>query len=145
MDYKRCAEEDLREYERLKTSLAALPERIALLQDKASSLRAAAPDREPVQGGTSTYEDRLINNIVETERLKTNLDIVRRKVALVDRGLAVLTDEERLVLERFYISRHYGYMDRLCEELCCERTQVYRIKDRALKKFTQAMFGMAEL
>lgn len=143
MDWKREAIEDLRNYTRRKQSLENLPKRIEALEQDSFSVRAGLGS-EPVSGGTSMAEDRMINNISERERLGHNLCSVRRLVELTEQGLDSLTREERLVLERFFINRQRGYLERLMDELGYERRQIYRIKDNALKKYTMVMFGIVE-
>lgn len=143
MDWKREAIEDLRNYTRRKQSLENLPRRIEALEQDSLSVRAGLGS-EPVSGGTSMAEDRMINNISERERLGHNLCSVRRLVELTEQGLGSLTREERLVLERFFVNRQRGYLERLENELGYERRQIYRIKDNALKKYTMVMFGIVE-
>lgn len=59
-------------------------------------------------------------------------------------GLEILSQEERLLLDRFYIHPSKGNVDRLCEELGLERTAVYSRKDKALRHFTLCLYGMVE-
>ena len=65
-------------------------------------------------------------------------------VAQVDKALAVLDDEERLVLDRFYIHRAKGNVGDLCERLNVEQATVYRKRDSALRRFTIALYGVTE-
>lgn len=143
MDWKREAIEDLRNYTRRKQSLENLPRRIEALEQDSLSVRAGLGS-EPVSGGTSMAEDRMINNISERERLGHNLCSVRRLVELTEQGLDSLTREERLVLERFFINRQRGYLERLMDELGYEKSRIYQIKDIALRKYTLQQFGMID-
>ena len=62
-----------------------------------------------------------------------------------DVALAVLTDEDRLVLDRFYIHPMRGNVDRLRGELGLEdERSVYKRKDKALRRFTVALYGICE-
>lgn len=63
----------------------------------------------------------------------------------VEKALSILKEEERIVLEKFYIDRREDYLDDLTETFFVEQAAVYRMKDRALKKFTIAMFGGEEI
>ena len=75
-------------------------------------IRSSFRDSEPVSGsGSSGAEDRLISNIVERERLDGNYQAVEKLVVRMDKALSMLDDQERLVLERFYINRSPGYVD----------------------------------
>ena len=66
---------------------------------------------------------------------------MRTWLAGVERGLNVLDERERAVLDAFFIMRRENHVEYLCETLHVERTTVYRIKDTALQKFTLARYG----
>ena len=51
------------------------------------------------------------------------------------------TPEEKLVLQRFYLSPERGSVERLCMELGVEQSSVYRKRDKALHKFALALYG----
>ena len=144
MNWKKEAENDLRSYMRRKDSLQNIQDKIASLDDRMQSIRGGMSDATPVQGGESRTQGNLINCIAEKERLGHTRAAVARLVKLVERGLAGLTDQERRVLELFYIQRQDGYIERLMDELHVERAHVYRIKDAALYKFTVALYGITE-
>ncbi len=145
MDWRRLAVEDLRRYRELEASLTSLPERIAVLEAEALAIKGGWREQEPVTGGMSRSEDRLLGNIAERQRLQLHLRVVQGLAGMIRRALELLTAEERLALEYFYIQRPSGYLERLCGELGCERSAAYEIKNRALKRFTIAMYGLAEL
>jgi ArpU family phage transcriptional regulator len=56
-------------------------------------------------------------------------------------ALESLPAKERQVLDRFYINRESGHVDRLCEELGYETSNVYRMKNRALGHFAEVLYG----
>jgi len=145
VDWKKVAVEDLRRYQHLKKSLSHIPQRIETLEEYNLAVKGGMSGSEPVSGGTSTSEDRLISNICERERLGHNYKAVKGLVDMIEEGLGMLNKTERLVLERFYINRTQGYVDRLMDELGYEKSRVYQIKDDALHKFTVAMYGLIDL
>jgi len=146
VNWEKVAIDDLRKYEKMRHSLVSIREKQAALDLQSGVIRSSFRDSEPVSGsGSSGAEDRLISNIVERERLDGNYHAVEKLVAQIDAALAMLDDQERLVLERFYINRCPGYIDRLCQELGYEQAQVYRIKNEAIRNFTRAMYGLIEL
>lgn len=146
VNWEKVAIDDLRKYEKMRHSLVSIREKQAALDLQSGVIRSSFRDSEPVSGsGSSGAEDRLISNIVERERLDGNYQAVEKLVAQIDAALAMLDDQERLVLERFYINRCPGYIDRLCQELGYEQRQVYRKKDVALHHFTVAMYGLIDL
>ena len=145
MNWKSEAMEKLRLYEAKKQSLRSIPEEIKRLESTMKSIRSAAADGTPVSGGGCGREDMMLNNIVQREELERSLEQVKMWVALVDAGLESLTEEERLILERFYINPAKGNVDKLCGELGVEQSSVYRRRDRALHHFTVCLYGCSEI
>lgn len=144
MKWSDCAIQDLRKYKYLKASMESIPERMEALHCRLVSVKGAATDKVPVKGGSSRYEDTLVDIIVEKERLKYLYRANKMLLDLIERGLASLDKTERLVLERFYIDRPKNHVEKLMEELNYEKSRVYEIKDQALYKFTIAMYGIVE-
>lgn len=144
MDWKREAADKLKCYEAKRTSLDRAQAELRRLEDDMTRIRSATTDGTPVSGGTSTREDAMVNNIARREELKLAMKEARAWVKIVDSGLAVLDEEERHILDRFYIHRDKGNVERLCDELHLEKTRVYELKDKALRHFTLALYGVVE-
>lgn len=136
----------LKDYEDKLKAVDSLTEQIKVLEDKYTAIRSAATDSTPVQGGNDNRrEEMLIHNIATREELKNNLKITQHEIAVTEKGLAALTHDEKLILTRFYINTQKGYVDRLCDELFVSKTELYRQKEKALKKFTTVCYGIVEL
>lgn len=134
----------LREYTARKAAIVSLPLEIKRLEADCGRIRSASADGTPVHGGGSTREDMLLSNICLREELTKQLADTQAWLEIVDRALAALTDDERLVLDRFYINPHKGSVERLCDELSLERAGVYKRKDKALRHFTVVLYGKVE-
>lgn len=145
MNWKYEAVDKLKQYEAKKQSLKSIPMEIARLELAMKSIRSATADGTPVSGGGSGREDMYLSNIVHREELERSLEQAKKWVALTDAGLEILTEEERLILERFYINPAKGNVDRLCGELNIEKSQVYTKKDAALRHFTITLYGCCEI
>ena len=145
MNWKSESKDELREYTVRHTALRNIPEELASLKVEQKSLGGSTTSSIPVKGGGSAFEDRQINLIVKREKLETALRQTRVWIAKVEKGLSALNDEERLILERFYISPAKGNVDRLCEELNIEKSAVYLRKDAALRRYTLARYGCIEV
>lgn len=145
MNWNYMAVQRLKAYESRREAIKNIPEEIALLTQRFQSIRAAATDGTPVQESGNRREEMLVYNIAKREELKINFEIVRREVCLTEKGLAALSDEERRILELFYITRGKKSVERLCEELFVSKTELYRRKDEALRKFTMCSYGVVEL
>ena len=144
MNWKFEAIDKLKGYEAHKRALESISEEIIRLEEAYTAIRGAATDGTPVSGGGSTREDALLSNIAHREELKSALRQAKSWVDIVDGGLAVLDEEDRLVLDRFYIHRAKDNVDRLCAELGVEQSSVYRRRDAALRLFTIALYGCVE-
>lgn len=144
MDWKKEAINDLKNYLSRKNSILSMSEQIQMLDAKMERVKGFSAD-SPVMGGASKSEDVLINCIAEKDRLTTNIEIAKKQIAMVERGLTFLSDDERTVLTMFFINRPSNHIDRLCDELGYEKSRIYEIKDQALHKFTIAMYGIVDL
>ncbi len=144
MNWKYEAMEKLRDYEAKKQSLSTLPGEIRRLELDAQRIRSACGDGTPVKGGGSTREDMMLSNIVHREELERALEMARKWVELVEAGLEILSAEDRLVLERFYMYPERGNVERLCGELGIEKATAYRRRDAALRRFTLSLYGGVE-
>lgn len=147
-DYKAIALNDLRAYPARKAALQNLKDRIATLQKGFDGLSGATADTVPVQGGGNRHEERMINNIVERERLQLNYEVDRTCVEIMDRGLSVLSEDARRIILAFAEAKRGGdcyVADRLAAEMNMDRSTIYRIRNDALRQYTLACYGVAEL
>ena len=144
MNWKQESKEELREYEAKKMALENIPVEIEQIRSEMCRL-GGSNNSVPVKGGGSRWEDRQINHIVKIDKLETSLAYVRDWVKKVEQGLSVLSPEERLILDRFYINPAKGNVDRLCGDLHLEKSAVYDRKDAALRRYTLARYGCAEI
>lgn len=148
IDYKRVAMDDLRAYPALKAAMENIRDKLAALNARAEGLSAQAADRVPVQGGGNQQEQRMLDMIVERERLKLNYQADKKCVGIIERGLSALSEEERLILTEFARVNRGGekYLaDRLSGEMGMDRSTVYRIRNDALRRYTLCCYGLTEL
>lgn len=145
MNWKYEAIDKLKQYEAKKQALNSIPMEIDRLELAMKSIRSATADGTPVSGGGSGREDMLLSNIVHREELERSLEQAQKWVDLVDAGLEILSEEERLVLDRFYINPEKGAADRLAGDLGIDVKTVYKRKDAALRKFTISLYGGTEI
>ncbi len=144
MNWKYEAIDKLKQYEAKKQSLESIPLEIARLGSVMKSIRSATADGTPVQGGGSGRENMMLSNIVQREELERSLEQAQKWVDLVDAGLDILSEEERLILDRFYIHSERGAADRLAGDLHMDVKTVYKRKDDALRRFTISLYGGTE-
>lgn len=144
MNWQAEAARDLKTYSQRKASVENIQERIRVLDEQFKSLKGISAD-EPVMGGMSKQEEKWLDNISERERLNFSLKIAAAFVELTEKGLDVLDNREREILEGFYIQKIENHVEKLCEKMHIEKTRLYELKDNALKKFTIAMYGTVEI
>ena len=144
MNWKREAIDKLKNYEAHRQALENIPREIKRLESAYTGLRSASTENAPVSGGVGTREDCVLSNIVLRDELKRRLKEARLWTAQVDKALAVLGEEEKLVLDRFYIHRAKGNAGELCERLNVEQATVYRKRDSALRRVTIALYGVTD-
>lgn len=144
MNWKKEAIEKLKEYNARKQAITSIPLEIAQLESAVGGIRSASADGVAISGGGSGREDMLLSNICKREELKRSLATAKVWVAQVEDAMAVLNQEERLVLDRFYVSSQKGAAERLACELGADVKTVYHRKDTALRRFTIALYGAVE-
>ena len=144
MNWKAEAMEKLNRYHAMRQALQNIPEEIRRLEADAQALRCVRPDQVSVKGSTNKREDMLINSLVYRQELQEQLRRAKSWVKITDRALAALTPEEKLILHRMYIMPEKGCLERLTAELGVEQSSIYRKRDKALHRFTVALYGIPE-
>lgn len=144
MDWKEEAKDKLRRYNAMRLATVNIPEELQRLEVDAQSIRSARTDGSAVSGGGSKREDAMINNIMERQELERTLKQAHIWLRSTDRALTALSREEQLLLHRMYIYPQKGCLEQLSKELGVETSSIYRRRDKALKHFTLAFYGIAE-
>lgn len=144
MDWKTEAIDKLKQYEAKRESLEIIPKQISEIDLTMTSIRSARVDGAPVKGGGSGREDLMLSCIVQKDELRRCLECAGLWVEIVSRGLELLDPDDRLVLDRFYINPEKRAADRLAGDLGIDVKTVYARKDKALRKFTIALYGCEE-
>ena len=145
MDWKKEAAADLGCHEQRKAALLSLGEEIRELRARAygtGSARRRGSAWEELPGRPA--EERLTAMIDELDRKEENYRLTRRRVEAVERGLACVSPQQRQILEQFYVRRTAAHAQDLAQLLHVEQSQVYRLKDEALRTFTLARYGITE-
>lgn len=139
-DLRQEAIEKLKYYNLKKQSLKVTMTEYRRLGEEMARIHAA-DGHDRVSGGIGSREDRLVSLIQKRDTLRCAMRNTRAWIRVVDKALAAICEEDRMILDMLYINRAQGNVDRLCELLFVEKATVYRRRDRALHAFTIAMFG----
>ncbi len=142
MDWKKEAAADLGCHEQRKAALLSLGEELRELRARGTG--SARPRASAGRAGGRPAEERLIAMIDELDRKEENYRLTRRRVEAVERGLACVSPQQRQILEQFYVRRTAAHAQDLAQLLHVEQSQVYRLKDEALRTFTLARYGITE-
>ena len=73
------------------------------------------------------------------DKVLASLQKAEKKLSMVDSAMELLTPEERLVVYHIGIARQKGAARSLCQMLQREKSTVYRIWDRAVRKMGKVM------
>lgn len=146
MNWKKEAENELRQYADLTTSIVNIRERMEAVDAAMTAIKGSSSS-VPVQGGGNRYEDKMLDLIVEKDRLKALYRVNRQRQEIIKRGLDALSETESKVINRFYIlnMKYSEAVNCLREEIGYEEASINRIRSKALYHYTLAEFGLPEL
>lgn len=139
--WKMKCKADLFNLRKNEAAILSIPEEINMERDRMTSIKSASTGTAPVQGGGTSYEERMNNSICLIDLLSDNLRIAESDVRLTKKALAMLSDEEQRILEVLYIDKQKNGVQRLCDELCCDDSTVWRKATRALSGYCTARHG----
>lgn len=88
--------------------------------------------------GTPGSRERL-ESIRRRRAVRSRIVASRKEALQVEVALQALTPVQRLVLDKLCIHPATGNADRLCQLLGCEKSTVYRHRDKALKLVTTVL------
>lgn len=135
---------DLYNLRKNEAAIESIPNDIALERERMTAIKSACTDSTPVQGGGSSYDDRLNNSICLIDLLTANLHFAEKEVELTHKALDKLADEERRILEVLYIDHQKNGAERLCEELNIkEEATIWKKAMRALESYCTVRYSSA--
>ena len=144
MNWKAEAAEKLSNYYPMRQAVQNIPEEIRRLEADAKALTGVRADKIVVKGNGGKREDRLMENLIQRQELSHRLKQALSWVKMTDKALEVLTPDEKLILYRMYIRQEKDSMQRLMSELGVEQASIYRKREKALYRFTTALYGIAD-
>ena len=140
MNWKQEAKEQLGAYD---TSRNALRSMALLVKELELELTSPPPQRMDVPiHASGDRDDFRLNRLVKLEQLRSRIRQTELWLKAMDSALNALSQNERLVLLRFFVRPQKGAAEQLSQELGMERTAVYRLRDKTLERFTTALYGI---
>lgn len=141
MNWKAEAAERLEQFATMRMAAKSLDAEIRRLERANTSLRSANTELVTVRKTAGRNEDHLLDNLVWRQKLEAALEDVRDWLAITETAFDSLKPEERLVLHGFYLSADQYDLGKLCAQMGMEKSSIYRKRDKALEKFTLALYG----
>ena len=136
--------QELKDYALWRHSLDIIPQRIAEIDEKMLSLGGGGSDTPVKSSGTNKQEEKLCACIDEKIKLQKTLDGLQIKKKYIEDGLSKLSDEERSVLDIFYMQglKYHDALEKcLIEMPYMTESTIDRTKRRALRKYSLCEFG----
>lgn len=130
---EKAAVKELKNYNGYKIKRINLREKIKALDEISSGI--SYDDIRVDSGFRNSVENNMITRIDKKEELERTLKITQANIAIIERALDNLTNDERKVLTAMYIDRQYCAYDKLAEELNTGRANIYKIQAAAIKAF----------
>lgn len=137
MDWRIEAIDKLKCYRVKKASVKGLEEEIQELEAELASIRKAPTSK--------AQEGEILDNLAQQEALKRSLQLVTQWLKRVRQGLVTLSEEDRRLLQVFFMQKGKGGLDQLCQELGVDKDELHARRDRALRYFTLALYGITEI
>ena len=144
MNWKAEAKEKLQRYNAMRLATINIPQELERLELDAQCIRSPRWDKLSAAPNARSREDALLDNIVHRQELTWTLQQAQIWLRATDRALTALPGDEKLILHRLYIYPEKGSLEKLCKELEMESSSIYRRRDKALKHFTIAFYGIDE-
>ena len=140
MIWKLAAEEKLSQYPAQVAAVQNLQAQLKLLESRTGGLHSPQYDRPVVSTSHGRTEDALLEQLVKKQEMEWSLAQAQTWVEVTQRALDTLTAEDRQVLQTLYMDPDGG-VEALCSRMNKDRTTAYRHRERALRKFTMALYG----
>lgn len=145
MNYEQYAIDKLRNYRSKAASVQNLRERIIALEERKRAIKTSHCDAVSVDGAsTSKAQDAMINLIADSDEQRKRYSANKREVQQIERALAVLSEDERAVLDAFYIAPVNNPIAYLKQTRFYEKTRFYEIRQCAVRKFAKAYYGAVD-
>ena len=130
---------ELREYFFKKNNLDELKNKIEDLKDTKYSAGAVWSNWEPVKGGGTKQEDKLIEINIKLELMEKNYENNRNLIKDIDKGLKQLDETELKIVTSLWIQK--TGINKLCNDLNYSKSTIYRKSDEALRTLAICIYG----
>ena len=142
VDYLKVSARLLKRKRMIETAMQSLREQIGFLEQELTACRTSSFERISSCGSYSnTEEDSRLALLCKLDDFRARYRILREQYDMIERGFAALTPYQADVLETFFVKEERYRAENLCARYFKERSQIYRDRIKALKRFSFAVFG----
>lgn len=132
----------LKRYKLIKLRRNIICDKLTALENLITSARGVSCSATPSRGGSSKYEDKLVDYITQKDFCKVKLAKYNTEISAIDSALRELPKPELTALKYFFLdddTRDRAGM--LCDELGFERSHIYRIREKALNNLAKIYYA----
>lgn len=145
VDYLKASVRLLQRKRMIETALRSIEEQICFLEDELTACRTTSYDSiRSGNRGTNAEEDRRLAILSRLDDLRSRYRAFHEQMEQIERGYSILTPYQRDLLDTFFVSGEKYCAEKLCERHFKERSQIYRDRKKAIKRFSLAVFGNME-
>ena len=123
-----------------RAAIRQLTSEIETLALEFKAIKATNYDKLPSGGNGNSQQEKIENNIAKREELKTCLEYTRHHVGDMDKLLSRLSEPDRTIIEKTYITGHCT-TEEIAEEIGLSVRQVLNRKRDAVDKLLHLRFG----
>jgi len=144
MDYREQAKDLLIHRNEYINARETLKNEIAMLSAEKYAASAVLGDATTAEGGSSRYENHLINLITLIDEAKYRMQHVDRKLRQISSGLSLLDDYERDLLNAYFVYKIKTPCEVMMKKHLKDEHQIRADKLGALEKFTRGVYGIVQ-
>lgn len=145
MDYREYSKDLLARKNSLISAYGSIKEELTLLEREKTACKKTMNECEVLGRDKCIYEDRFINTLASLDDCRFRLSVVERELRKIEKGMNLLNDYERDLIDTFYVERLLDGVEIIMDRYFRERSTVYRDKNRVLDIFTRAVYGVLQL
>lgn len=141
LDKRGATANALRDYGRMEFIICHTDDEVKAVHEKMGGISSPQFDGMPHTHNPHAAEDRMAEGMDEISVLQERYREALEFMAWFEPAWAELTEDERYVLECFYMGADGPAVSAVCERFQIERNSAYRRKNRALSKLSVMLYG----
>ena len=141
LDKRGATANALRDYGRMGFIISHTDDKVKAVHEKMGGISSPQFDGMPHTHNPHAAEDRMAEGMDEISVLQERYREALEFMAWFEPAWAELTEDERYVLECFYMGADGPAVSAVCERFQIERNSAYRRKNRALSKLSVMLYG----